>query len=471
MKSVPGLIRRFMSILFSGMFLLLLLNFLLLYFMTKDQTSSSSPYTTANEVALGLVRDGEDCVLGKKFMDVLREENAWAIFVDNDTHRVIWHTEDLPEEIPMEYSLSEISDLTLGYVRDYPTYVGDGDNGIMVLGYPKDRYWKSLWPTWDYDFIANLPRNILKVMLINLLFFLILYVAANTGLLKSVNPIAKGIQTLPTGEPVYVREKGVLSELAASINHTSEMLQMQQRQLRRKETARANWIAGVSHDIRTPLSMVMGYAGQLAGDSRLPKEAQKKAQVIVRQSARMKNLINDLNLASKLEYNMQPLTHSRENTVALVRQVAVDFINMDIDGRFQIEWTAQESLGVCMIDGDRDLLKRAVSNLIQNSINHNEQGCSIYVGVRQEEGSCVICVEDDGVGVSDTQIEKLNHTPHYMVCDTNTTEQRHGLGLLIVRQIAASHGGAVRIGHSAHGGLSVEIILPVVSQGSYTDER
>lgn len=461
MKSVPRLIRRFIGILFSGVFLLLALNFLLLFFLTKDQTASASPYATADEVARELTRTSEGCILAQDSMEVLQEENAWAVFIDNDTHRVIWRTADVPEDIPMEYSLSEISDLTLGYVRDYPTYVGGGDNGIMVLGYPKDRYWKSMWPTWDYEFIANLPRNILKVMWINLLFFLILYATANTSLLKSVNPIVRGIQTLPTGEPVYVREKGVLSELAASINHTSEMLQMQQRQLRRKETVRANWIAGVSHDIRTPLSMVMGYAGQLAGDLQLPEEERKKAGVIVRQSARMKNLINDLNLASKLEYNMQPLDCRRENAVTIVRQVVVDFINMDIDRRFRMEWTTEENVGVCMVNGDRDLLKRAVSNLIQNSINHNEQGCAIYVGVRQEADRCVIRVEDDGVGASDAQIEKLNSTPHYMVCDTNTTEQRHGLGLLIVRQIAASHGGTVRIGPSFYGGLSVDIVLPV----------
>ena len=466
MKSIPKLIRRCIAISVFYMFLLLLLNLLLLFFLTKDQTSSGSPYTAADEVARGLVRMGEDCVLDQDFLEVLQKEEAWAFFIDNDTHRVIWSTEDLPVDIPMEYSLSAVSDLTLGYIRDYPTYVGDGDNGIMVLGYPRDRYWKSMWPTWDYDFIANLPKMILKVLFINILFLLFFYVAANSGLIKSVNPLAKGIQTLPTGEPVYVKEKGLLSELAASINHTSEVLQLQQRQLRRKETARANWIAGVSHDIRTPLSMVMGYAGQLAGDPQLSEEERKKAGVIVRQSARIKNLINDLNLASKLEYNMQPLDSRRENAVAIVRQVAVDFINMDIDQRYQMEWTTEENLGVCMVNADRDLLKRAVSNLVQNSINHNEQGCSIYVGVRREEGSCIICVEDDGIGATDEQIERLNHTPHYMVCDTNTAGQRHGLGLLIVRQIAASHGGTVRIGHSACGGLLVEIILPVETEES-----
>lgn len=81
MKSVPRLIRRFISILFLSIFFLLLLNFLLLYFMTKDQTSSRSPYATAQEAARGLIRDGENCALGQDFQEMLREENAWAVLL------------------------------------------------------------------------------------------------------------------------------------------------------------------------------------------------------------------------------------------------------------------------------------------------------------------------------------------------------------------------------------------------------
>ena len=60
------------------------------------------------------------------------------------------------------------------------------------------------------------------------------------------------------------------------MNKTSEILQAKNRDLRKKETARANWIAGVSHDIRTPLSMVMGYAAQLADSPHLSGEERKK---------------------------------------------------------------------------------------------------------------------------------------------------------------------------------------------------
>lgn len=260
---------------------------------------------------------------------------------------------------------------------------------------------------------------------------------------------------MPKDNPVNIDEKGVLSELAKSINKTSEILQNQREQLRNKDTARANWIAGVSHDIRTPLSMIMGYASQLKTSSDLSEEMAKKLSVILKQSERIKNLINDLNLASKLEYNMQPFEKKKENAVAVVRQVIVDFLNMDIDEKFPIEWKTKSEFVSCFVNVDKNLIKRALANLIQNSINHNENGCTIYVSVKEDEKNCIICVEDNGIGVSDKELEKLNNTPHYMVCDKNTTEQQHGLGLLIVKQIMDVHNGQVEIKHSEYGGFKV----------------
>ena len=101
-----------------------------------------------------------------------------------------------------------------------------------------------MWPSWDYQFIANLPKTILIVLALNVLIIFLIYMAANTKLLKSVKPITDGIQALHTGQPVVLKEKGVLSEIAANINQTSEVLQSQNYQLKKKETARANWIAG-----------------------------------------------------------------------------------------------------------------------------------------------------------------------------------------------------------------------------------
>ncbi len=460
MKSIPKLIRRFVGIMLLSLILLIILNFVLLGMYTLNQAPNAYPWKTAQEVADQLSKWESGYVLDEAAAHELQESNAWAVFIDNTTLQVVWQTDNLPEAVPMSYSASDIARLTRGYIDGYPTFTGEAENGLVVLGCPRDSFWKHRWPSWDYHFIANLPKTILPVLGINAILIFIIYMSANSGLLKSVKPIVGGIQALSANEEVHVREKGLLSELAVSINKTSDILQTQNRQLRKREAARANWIAGVSHDIRTPLSMIMGYAGQLENDQRLPEEDRVKAGIIVRQSERMRNLIQDLNLASKLEYNMQPIHPERQNLIAVIRQVAVDFINTNIDERYVIEWETDKALTFCPVNIDKDLIKRAVSNLLQNSINHNDQGCHIHVRVSVEDNAYTVAVADDGIGATDEQIEKLKSEPHYMVCDENATEQRHGLGLLIVRQILFAHGGEMQIKHSECGGFEVDLRLP-----------
>jgi signal transduction histidine kinase len=538
MKSVLKLIRRFVGILLLSSFLLLIANLVLLAAYTLNQMPNVYPWQTAAETAAALSQKGGEYLLSGEQALALEASDVWGLLIHNETGQAVWHTDNLPSTVPRSYSASDIAELTRGYIDDYPTFTARAETGLVVLGYPKDSFWKHMWPSWDYGSIVNLPKTILSVLVINVTLIFLIYVGVNSRLLKSVKPILNGIQSLPAKETVHLREKGLLSELAACINETSKILQSQNRQLRRRETARANWIAGVSHDIRTPLSMVMGYAdslqnmlmnadicpaeeyrtsvgcrhvGQKTAYSRsnaaivrngctyecdrslaenerglaedlhcpaenergpaedlhcpakdahsLTEDARRKASVIVKQSERIRDLINNLNLASKLEYNMQPLHPSRQNLVSLVRQIVVDFINIDVEEKHPIQWLTPKSLTACFAEVDQNLIRRAVSNLIQNCINHNGHGCHIFVEVLSEGKECIITVEDDGVGASPEEMEKLNNAPHYMVCDENTAEQRHGLGLLLVRQIMAAHGGQMQISPGSRGGFRVRLVV------------
>ena len=455
MKNILKLIRRFVITIILSIFLLLFLNIFLFEFIFFKYSTDDSPSDKTFEIAKIIKFKDRKYFLPDKEISNLKKQNIWAIVIDNDSKKVIWQTENLPGEIPKEYSVFDIALFSHAYIKGYPVFTAKIRNDLLVLGYPKDSYWKYSTATWNYRLIQNVPNFFLTFLISNIFFVFLIYIFSNSKLLKSVNPIIKGIQDLPKDNPVSIDEKGVLSELAKSINKTSEILQNQREQLRNKDTARANWIAGVSHDIRTPLSMIMGYASQLKTSSNLSEEMGKKLSVILKQSERIKNLINDLNLASKLEYNMQPFEKKKENAVAVVRQVIVDFLNMDIDEKFPIEWKTKSEFVSCFVNVDKNLIKRALANLIQNSINHNENGCTIYVSVKEDEKNCIICVEDNGIGVSDEELEKLNNTPHYMVCDKNTTEQQHGLGLLIVKQIMDVHNGQVKMKHSEYGGFKV----------------
>lgn len=463
MKSVLKLIHRFIAIFLLSSLLIILLNAIVFVVLMTNYAPNedASPYTIAKEAGKTLhVSPGGEYALSGIMSAKLTKAGAWAIFIENKTSTVVWKTKNTPETIPNSYTLADIADLCAGYLDGYPTYTGRNEHGLLVVGFPHNSFWKHTQPSWNYGLIANSPQIILCILSINILLILGIYLAANTTLLKSVNPITKGIQQLSKGKIVSIPETGILSEISANINSASDILQKQKEQLSRKETARANWIAGVSHDIRTPLSMVMGFAGQLENSPRILEPDRKKVTMIIKQSERMKNLISDLNLASKLDYNMQPIMIQPHNIVAIVRQAVVDFVNMDMQDGFSIQWLTDDNLTCCSANVDEDLLRRALSNLLHNSIAHNENSCTIYVSVTTKHNNCLICVEDNGTGVSPKDLARLNHAPHYMICDTSTAEQQHGLGLLIVRQIIDAHKGRVEISQSEHGGLKVTLSIP-----------
>ncbi len=460
MKGTIRLIKRFLLMMVCVVPILFFLNLALFIAYTWRERSDNGGWQAATKVGEEL-SIGEDGAyrLSETGQEELAKYGAWGILVEDGTGNVIWHSQGLPQEIPLHYSVAEISWYTRGYIADYPTTVGSRGDDLVILGHPKTSYWKLLWNTFDYGLIAGLPRMLLTFLAMNGLLVFLIYMTLGTGILRSVKPVVQGMEALPEKE-IYVREQGFLAEVAGAVNRVNEKLRAQERALRRKENARAGWISGVSHDIRTPLTMVMGYAAELEEDTSLPEEARKKARVIRIQSMKMKNLVGNLNLASKLEYQMQPVKMEEFHLIAVLRQTVADFVNLDLEGKYPVHFQCQEGLTVCKLRGDRELLQRAISNVLNNSMLHNPQGCHIQVALQIVEGKAQIRLMDDGVGVEEAQLEALQNIPHYMMDSGNGVQLRHGLGLLIVRQIVAAHGGEVGLDHGADNrGFLVEILL------------
>ena len=459
MKNMWRLIRRFVFILLTSIILLFVLNIVLLIKYTYNEANNRGGWQSAEEIGeeiTGTKAGGYQ--LSAYGMEILRELDAWGILIEDETGDVVWKSDNLPPDIPLHYSAAEISWGTRGYIKDYPTTTGSRGKDLVILGHPKKRYWKQMWNMWSYELIAGAPQMAVKILGFNMLAVILIYIISTSGILRSVKPIVEGIEALSEEKEVYVRERGLLSGLGASINKTSEKLMRQKYDLKKKEHAQENWIAGVSHDIRTPLSMVMGYAGQLEDNTELPEEARKQAQVIRLESVRMKNLIHDLNLYSKLEYNMQPLKRTQVNLLAVLRLAAADFMNLDLEQKYSVEWEAAEETPVCIIEGDKELLGRAVNNLLTNIRVHNPEGCRIHIEIRKKEDKICISIQDDGAGVTEEQMERLQNTPHYMLSDGSSGLKRHGMGLLIVKQIMEAHGGTVEFGSGIEGrGFGAEL--------------
>ena len=246
------------------------------------------------------------------------------------------------------------------------------------------------------------------------------------------------IKALSAGKPVDLSVQGELSEIADSVNQASQVLS-------RQNQARANWISGVSHDIRTPLSMIMGYAQRIAGDHGASGNIQQEAEIIRAQSAKIKDLVQDLNLVSQLEYEMQPLHKEPVRLSKLLRSYAADLLNAGIGGKHSVEVEISSEAETAVIDCDARLISRAIGNLVQNSINHNPQGCNISLSLDCISENVSITVADNGVGLSAEKLRELEEKPHYMESTDERLDLRHGLGLLLVMQIVKAHGGTMEI--------------------------
>lgn len=189
---------------------------------------------------------------------------------------------------------------------------------------------------------------------------LVLSLLIGSKLIKSIRPLTQAIQGLAQDKEVFVEPKGILASLANSVNNASDLLRQKNESLKARDEARSNWIAGISHDIRTPLSIVLGYASDLEENDSIPTEQRKQAGIIRKQAEKLGSLVNDLNLVSMLEYEMQPLRKKPIRLSTLARQIATDFLNNGLDQGFTLEVEVLDERVQTI--GDEKLLARAITN-------------------------------------------------------------------------------------------------------------
>lgn len=446
-----------------------------------------------------------------------KNKAAFALLLDGNGKR-IWGWQ-VPEEIPDRFTVGEVAAFTRWYLQDYPVRVWNCDAGLFVYAWEKGSVAKYTVEA-EGKSIRNLPWMFLVMVTANFLLVLLLAMLSGYRMYASLRPVAYGIDGLASGKRRMAPEHGVTGELGRKLNQASEILEEQRRNLERRDTARTEWISGVSHDIRTPLSMVMGYADNLENDDSLPEEARKEAAIIKEQSVRIKMLIEDLNLTSKLEYHMQPVRAREYMPAALVRSAVVSVLNGGLPEGYELDVDISEALEGVSLYGDWNLLSRALHNLIGNSIRHNA-ACHIRVeaGLEEHEGqlACSICVIDDGAGIpegvrglldgggregekaegrsqgaercsqgAERRSQGVKRRSQEAKRRSQEAERRsqgaegssqgteghaqppHVMGLRIVKQIMQAHGGEMRI---LADGKKVALILPVSKERAERKEN
>ena len=450
MKAFGKYISKYLLSFFAFALVLLLVNILAFALtfsgIVSKEYGSASPANMLEAVAADLSASG----ISEEKEQELNRNHIWAMLLDADG-KCNWAL-SLPEEMPTQYTIQDVAVFSKGYLKDYPVFVRNMENGLLVLGYPKDSFMKLTGNYFPIRAVRIFPLFVTGILAIDILLVFLVYYFSKRRISKNTEPIMSSIKTLSAGKSVSLSIRGELSEIADSINQASRVLS-------RQNQARANWISGVSHDIRTPLSMIMGYAGRIAGDTAASGNIRQEAEIIRAQSAKIKDLVQDLNLVSQLEYEMQPLHKEAVRLSKLLRSYAADLLNAGIPEKYSIETEISKDAEAAIIECDARLISRAINNLVQNSIHHNPQGCTIRLRLDCSDTAISLTVADNGVGLSAEKLRELEEKPHYMESTDERLDLRHGLGLLLVRQIVEAHDGTIKIESTPQSGYKTILLF------------
>ena len=409
MKTFVRLIRRYvlaavgivLLLLFSGVAVLGWLGWQEGCRLPQREYSSSeiadSMVETAEGLAFGAERTPQEWMNGYE----------WAMVLD-DVGNIRW-SYGLPQELNHAYTPGDIARFARWYLADYPVFCWTEPYGLFVIGLPKGSLWKySIYSSPDFalSMVRVLPAAALGLLLLGLaLCFWLSWRGA-----KRLETVANGLDALAQGQTVRLPTDGFAGELAEKLNQTGAQLQAKNEMLSRRDNARTQWIAGVSHDVRTPLALILGWAEQLEQDALLPDSSRQKATGIRTQCEKLRTLIDDLNLTSKLEYGAQPLRR-------------------------------------------KDLRARLLENLMNNSVRHNPKPVNITVHTRRAGERFCLTVADDGIGYPAAVLAALNAAEP-------AENAPHILGLYVVQQIAAAHGGTAVFGQNTPCGAKATVWLP-----------
>lgn len=158
---------------------------------------------------------------------------------------------------------------------DYPVFVRTENCGLLILGIPKNAVGKYEL-IYSMKWFDTLPERIVIILLINLAIALLLSLIFGRKLYGNLKTVTSAINDLRSEKTVNLPEKGIFRDVRRNINETSKSMLRKNAILSERDKARINWIAGISHDIRTPLAIIMGNAKNLKIHLSSRKTAERK---------------------------------------------------------------------------------------------------------------------------------------------------------------------------------------------------
>ena len=208
--------------------------------------------------------------------------------------------------------------------------------------------------------------------------------------------------------------------------------------LHRLEQMRSDFIANVSHELRTPLTVINGFVENLQ-DNNPPKQWERPLVLMAHQTIRMRNLVDDLLLLSRLESETAKPSHRSIAVAELLKNICEEAKML---GEHEISLKADDNL---KINGQQEELRSAFSNLVFNAVRYTPAGGSIKIYWYQDKDGKHFKVSDTGEGIGEEHFPRLTERFYRIDIARSRSSGGTGLGLAIVKHVLNRHHGKLRI--------------------------
>lgn len=451
--------------------IVVIINITIISLLVFNQSKNNLSEYGGNDKITSFVRDfekyidlGEDNKLyinnnGKNLID---KSNSWVQILDEDNREVYGYNK--PKEIKDKHTTIEIingykyagglggtSEILAGYKDiDNVTYT-------YLIGFPSDILKKHVFVTESNTTNSYIKSGIRSIIIVDFIIAIIFGYIFSKGLTKPVKNIIDGVDHLYDGNyEIYFKEKGIYLNVLKKLNSLSDKLKENEFERKKIDKMRDEWVANISHDIKTPLSSIKGYAEFLEQDYDFSSDDIKSyANIIHNKSDYIKELVDDLNLNIKLKNNKSILKKEEVNIVSLVKDSVIDILNDSKYSKVDIRFECSEDK--IFIDIDKVLMQRVLNNLIYNALVHNDENISIVVSVYKNDKT-YISISDNGNGIRESDLENI-FDRYYRGTNTGEDHKGSGLGMSIAKEIVNAHNGDIKINSVLGKGTDIKITL------------
>ena len=228
--------------------------------------------------------------------------------------------------------------------------------------------------------------------------------------------------------------------------------------VRRLDAVRRDFVANVSHELKTPVGALALLAEAVLGSADDPEAVRRFAGRMQLESARLAQMVQDLIALSRLQSN-DSLRSAQIVHIDDVIADAVDATHLEAEARrIRLEVRGQHGLSV---RGDEDQLVAAVRNLISNAINYSPDHTRVMIGVSRDGDFSEVSVADQGIGIPERDLERIFERFYRVDPARSRATGGTGLGLSIVKHVCSNHGGDVRVWSSEGSGSTFTLRLPL----------